>query len=243
MFSRTTTIISRRTAAPRLSAFHDGRTMSQKTLFQAIKEDHEEMYEYHDQYERAQDRNDVDAQARWARQLTWEIARHAVGEEIVVYPLMERHLGAKGKELADHDREEHLQVKEELYKLEQLQPGTEEYHALMTKMMATLHHHNDDEEIKDLPLLEPNIGEDASKQAAQSFKTTKKFVPTRSHPSAPNQPPLETFVGFLTAPIDKLKDMFAQFPTAEEKEEAKQELEGRDHDAKAGRNKDRAGPE
>ena len=65
------------------------------------------MYEYHDQYSRAWDRKDINAQTRWARQLTWEVARHAVGEEIVVYPLMEKHLGDKGRELADHDRKEH----------------------------------------------------------------------------------------------------------------------------------------
>lgn len=65
------------------------------------------MYEYHDQYKRARKRNDVEAQGRWARQLTWEVARHAVGEEIVVYPLMQKHLGQRGVELANHDREEH----------------------------------------------------------------------------------------------------------------------------------------
>ena len=68
------------------------------------------MYEYHDEYKRAGVAGDAAAQARWARQLTWEIARHAVGEEIVVYPLMEKHLGSEGLELADHDRDEH-QVK------------------------------------------------------------------------------------------------------------------------------------
>ncbi len=66
------------------------------------------MYEYHDQYERARDRGDVDAQVRWVRQLTWEVARHAIGEEIVVYPLMEKHLGDKGRQLSDHDREDHM---------------------------------------------------------------------------------------------------------------------------------------
>ena len=70
-------------------------------------------------------------------------------------------------------------VKEQLYKLESLQPGTEEYHRLITTVMESLHHHNDDEEIKDLPLLEPAIGAEGSKQAAQSFKKTKKLVPTR----------------------------------------------------------------
>ena len=48
-----------------------------------------------------------------------------------------------------------------------------------------------------------------------------------AHPSAPNQPPLETLVGFLSAPIDKLKDEFSKFPTDEMKEEAKQELGGK----------------
>lgn len=121
-------------------------------------------------------------------------------------------------------------------------------------MMASLHHHNDDEEIKDLPLLEPAIGTDASKEAALSFKKTKKLVPTRrvasiptvlmrthrsrvrrGHPSIPNKPPAETLLGFLEAPIDKIKDWFAAFPTEEEMKEAKEELKHRDHDAATGR--------
>ena len=60
-----------------------------------------------------------------------------------------------------------------------MQPGTEEYTTLLNRMMQSLHHHNDDEEIDDLPLLEPAIGESTSKEAAQDFKRTKKFVPTK----------------------------------------------------------------
>jgi hypothetical protein len=45
-------------------------------------------------------------------------------------------------------------------------------------------------------------------------------VLNRAHPSVPNKPPFETLVGFLAAPVDKLKDMFAKFPTEEMKEEA-----------------------
>jgi hemerythrin-like domain-containing protein len=188
----------------------------QQTLTQAIAEDHQEMYEYYDQYQKAA--GNADAQERWARQLIWEIARHAVGEEIVVYPLMEKHLGEQGKKQADHDREEHQDVKEMLYKIESLTPATEEYSALLKQVMDHLRHHNDEEEQKDLPLLEPAIGEEASRQAAAEFTRTKKFVPTRAHPGAPNQPPLETLAGFLAAPIDKLKDAFAKFPTQEMKD-------------------------
>ena len=61
------------------------------------------------------------------------------------------------------------------------------------------------------------------------------LLATRGHPSIPNKPPVETLVGLLEAPIDKIKDWFASFPTAEEKAEAKEELKHRDHDAAAGR--------
>ncbi|KAJ7443920.1 HHE domain-containing protein [Mycena galericulata] len=220
MFSRvllTTSRTASHSARPFLTLT---RTMASKQrLTDAIKEDHQEMYEYHDYYKKSA--GDPDAQTRWARQLTWEIARHAVGEEIVVYPLMEKHLGEEGLKLADHDREEHQHVKEILSHLESLTPGTNEYDKLIEKMMVSLHHHNDDEEVKDLPLLEPYLGEKASESAASQFSLTKKFVPTRAHPDAPNKPPFETLAGFLVAPIDKLKDAFSKFPTQEMKDSVK----------------------
>ncbi|KAK7042210.1 Hhe domain protein [Favolaschia claudopus] len=190
---------------------------TKQTLTQAIKEDHEEMYEYHENYRKFA--GDADSQARWANQLRWEIARHAVGEELVVYPLMEKHLGAQGLKLADHDREEHQHVKEMLYKMESMTPGSAEYDKILERMMASLHEHNDSEEVNDLPLLEPHLGE-GSQQVASQFSLTKKFAPTRAHPSAPNKPPFETFAGFLAAPIDKLRDAFTKFPTNETKEAA-----------------------
>ena len=66
-----------------------------------------------------------------------------------------------------------------LYHLESLKPEDEDYTRTIELVMASLHPHNDDEEIKDLPLLESAIGLDASHQAAQTFKKTKKLVPTR----------------------------------------------------------------
>lgn len=34
----------------------------------------------------------------------------------------------------------------------------------------------------------------------------------RSHPSAPDKPPFETVVGLMTAPVDKLINLFNKFP-------------------------------
>lgn len=111
-------------------------------------------------------------------------------------------------------------VKDRLYKIESLAPASPEYASLLSEIMAHLREHNDSEELNDLPPLEKAIGVEASQKAAASFSRTKKFVPTRAHPSAPNKPPLETLAGFLAAPMDKLKDAFAKFPTEEMKEQA-----------------------
>ncbi|PPQ79454.1 hypothetical protein CVT25_002616 [Psilocybe cyanescens] len=188
-------------------------------LIDAVADDHQEMYTYYDQYVKST--GDADAQERWSRQLTWEVARHAIGEELVIYPLMEKHLGEQGKKLADNDRAEHQEVKNLLYQLESLKPGTSEHAALLKNIVDHLKPHNDSEEQEDLPLLQKAIGEEGAVKAAASFTRTKKFAPTRSHPSAPNQPPFETLAGLMAAPIDKLKDMFSKFPTEEQKDSIK----------------------
>jgi hypothetical protein len=52
---------------------------------------------------------DLDEKRRWQNQFTWDLARHAVGEELVVYPALEKVL-ADGKRVADRDRKEHQTV-------------------------------------------------------------------------------------------------------------------------------------
>jgi len=179
-------------------------------LWEAVAEDHQEMYEYFDSYQKAH--GDFAAQQRFANQLLWEVARHAVGEEIVVYPLMEKHLGPEGLAAADKDRAEHQHVKELLYKLEHLQAGNADFDTTIKQVMDHLRPHNNDEETKDLPQLEAKMSPDELTKAAADFKRTKQFAPTRAHPSAPNKPPYETIAGLFALPLDKLKDMFTSFP-------------------------------
>ncbi|PFH49477.1 hypothetical protein AMATHDRAFT_147633 [Amanita thiersii Skay4041] len=189
-----------------------------QTLMDAIKVDHAEINSYYNEFCKAT--GNLDLQQRWANQLTWEVARHAVGEELVAYPLFEKHLGENGRDMADSDRAEHQAVKERLYKLEKLKVGTDEFNTTLKDVMGLLHQHIQSEEQNDLPALESAMGNDASIKAATSFRRTKKFAPTRAHPSAPDKGPFETVTGLLTAPIDKLRDMFTKFPTAEMKQQA-----------------------
>jgi hypothetical protein len=82
----------------------------------------------------------------------------------------------------------------------------------LKSLWSHLSQHIEEEEKDDLPLLEKSLPSGEGDSMAKSFARTKMFVPTGSHPQAPDKPPFETVVGLMTAPIDKLGDMFRKFP-------------------------------
>lgn len=79
------------------------------TISDAIIKDHRELKQYYDEV--VNNPNDHDHQQRFGNQFTWELARHSIGEELVVYPAFEKYLGAKGRTMAEHDRNEHHKVR------------------------------------------------------------------------------------------------------------------------------------
>ena len=77
------------------------------TIADAIKQDHRELQSY---YKNIVNAKDEDTKVRYQNQFTWELARHSIGEELLLYPAFEKHL-SDGKERAKKDREEHGKVK------------------------------------------------------------------------------------------------------------------------------------
>jgi hemerythrin superfamily protein len=74
---------------------------------EAIKQDHRELEDY---YNKIVNATDDDTKTAYQNQFTWELARHSIGEELVVYPAFEKNL-ANGKSMADKDRREHQTVR------------------------------------------------------------------------------------------------------------------------------------
>lgn len=72
-----------------------------------VKTDHRELEDYYDKMMRA---TDDDTKTRWQNQFCWELARHSIAEELVVYPAMEKNLGVAGKDQAEKDRAQHQTV-------------------------------------------------------------------------------------------------------------------------------------
>ena len=52
----------------------------------------------------------LDEKIEWRNQFTWALARHAVSEELTMYPAMEKHMGQEGLDLTNVDREQHQAV-------------------------------------------------------------------------------------------------------------------------------------
>lgn len=72
-----------------------------------IKQDHREIESY---YKAILSTQDNDEQTRYQNMFTWELARHSVGEELVLYPAMEKYT-RNGEEAIEKDLREHQNVR------------------------------------------------------------------------------------------------------------------------------------
>ena len=83
-----------------------------ETISEAIGADHRSIDEYAENIKSATD----DAEkVRWRNQLTFTLARHAISEELTLYPAMEKWLGDEGVQLTKTDKEQHQGVRTPLY--------------------------------------------------------------------------------------------------------------------------------
>jgi len=182
--------------------------MTEQKISQLIAHDHAELKQA---YRNIKNASDADTKTRWRNQFTWELARHSIAEELIVYPAMETNV-ANGKSMAEKDRQEHQVVKELLYKIQDMDVEKSEFEPTLDELMKNLSQHIDEEEAHDMPALEKAISPEDSQSMSTKFNLTKKFIPSQSHPSAPSRPPFETVAGMLAAPIDHIKDLFKKFP-------------------------------
>lgn len=209
--------------------------MAPQTISEAIGDDHKSIDSYAENIKKA---SSLDDKIKWRNQFTWALARHAISEELTMYPAMEKHMGQEGLDLTNVDREQHQavsdppsppfptleppsltlpQVKEDLYKLQSLSPSSPSFAPLLERLLTDLHTHIEHESKEDMPRLEKLLSKEESQTLAKSFERTKMIVPTRSHPSAPNRPYFENLATMLAAPIDRFRDLVRTFPEAESK--------------------------
>ena len=134
-----------------------------------------------------------------------ELVRHAVAEEMYVYPVMRKYL-ADGENAVEHDIEEHKELERTMKQLEAADVSGPEFDAGLRRMEALLADHVRDEEADQFPELRRAVPREELVELAGKVETAKKLAPTRPHPGAPNSELFHKLVGPGVGMVDRLRD-------------------------------------
>jgi hemerythrin superfamily protein len=177
-------------------------------IIDLIKTDHRELEDYFGRYKSA---SNMEEGKKWFNQFLWEICRHSVAEEVVLYNMMES-INDRGKELGEKSREDHRKLKMMLEDLRK-EKDDDAFDKKFEDVFKNLMDHIKMEEVEDLAFIQENVSLEKRQSAGKMFSMKKHLVPTRPHPEIPDKPTaLELALGLLVTPFDKLRDMFTSFP-------------------------------
>jgi hemerythrin superfamily protein len=147
-----------------------------------------------------------------ADQLIAELVRHAVAEEMFVYPAMREHL-PNGDEVVEHDKQEHHELEVLMKRLEGLDAGDPQFMETVAELRDVLRDHVQDEEGEQFPLLRANIPADRLISLKEKVEAAKNAAPTRPHPGAPNSALFHKLVGPGVGLVDRLRDRLSDRST------------------------------
>lgn len=177
-------------------------------ITEEIQKDHRELESHYKNYKAAKSTEESN---KWFNLFLWEICRHSAAEEIIMYNLMELQ-GEEGKKLSEKSREDHRNLK---VMLEDLRNEKDEkaFEAKFDKVYTAFQDHIKMEETDDVDYIKKNVSTAKRATAAKMFSFKKNLVPTRPHPEIPDKPTtVELALGMLAYPVDKMKDLFTEFP-------------------------------
>lgn len=164
--------------------------------------DHRDIMELLSQIERTPDagqRRDL------ADTVIAEVMRHAVAEEMYVYPAIKDHV-PNGAEEVEHDKQEHDEIVQVMKQLEGVDSSEPTFLQLVRDLEAKLRHHANDEETDQFPKLRSHIPTAELVDLGSKVEKAKKLAPTRPHPSAPHSELFHKTVGAGVGMIDRLRD-------------------------------------
>src|SRR3954451_12682773 len=118
----------------------------QRDVIEILERDHREVEEMFRELETLRGASTEDAKARRKEltdQVTIELVRHSVAEEVLVYPKVEDQVSA---EEVEHAREEHAEAEETLHRLEKLDADDPAFDDELATLMGEIRHHIEDEE-------------------------------------------------------------------------------------------------
>ena len=179
----------------------------QRDVIEVLEHDHREVKEMFTELESlrgASNEEERERRKELTEQVTIELVRHSVAEEVLVYPKVENEVS---EEEAEHAREEHAEAEETLQRLEKLDADDPAFDDELATLMEEIRHHIEDEEGQMFAHMRQVIDEDELRTLGKRVEAFKKVAPTRPHPNVPNEALPRAAAGPAASLFDRMRDL------------------------------------
>src|SRR5215217_5322721 len=179
----------------------------QRDVIEVLEHDHREVEQMFAELESLRRAATDEAKSRrkdLADQVTIELVRHSVAEEVLVYPKVEDQVSA---EEAEHARKEHAEAEKTLHRLEKLDADDPAFDDELATLMVEIRHHIADEEGEIFVHMRQVIDGDDLRKLGARVEAFKKVAPTRPHPHVPNKPLPRMAAGPAASLFDRMRDL------------------------------------
>ena len=179
----------------------------QRDVVEILEHDHREVEEMFAELESLRGASTEEQQSRrkeLTEQVTIELVRHSVAEEVLVYPKVEKQVSS---DEAEHAREEHAEAEETLQRLEKLDSDDPSIDDELQTLMEEIRHHIEDEEGQMFAHMRQVIDEDELLKLGERVEAFKKVAPTRPHPNVPNEAVPRMAAGPAASLFDRMRDL------------------------------------
>jgi hemerythrin superfamily protein len=179
----------------------------QRDVIEVLEHDHREVEQMFQELESLRGASTDEARQRRKEltdQVTIELVRHSVAEEVLVYPEVDAKIS---KDEAEHAREEHAEAEETLHRLEKLDADDPAFDDELATLMQEIRHHIEDEEGQMFAHMRQVIDEDELRKLGGAVEAFKKVAPTRPHPHVPNDPVSRLAAGPAASLFDRMRDL------------------------------------
>ena len=179
----------------------------QRDVIEVLEHDHREVEQMFSELESLRGASTDEQKTRrkdLTDDVTIELVRHSVAEEVIVYPRVE---GKVGKDEVEHAREEHAEAEETLAKLEKLDADDPKFDDELAELMKEIRHHIEDEEGEMFAHMRQVMDSDQLRALGGRVEAFKKVAPTRPHPNVPNTPVPRAIAGGPASLFDRMRDL------------------------------------
>ena len=179
----------------------------QRDVIEVLEHDHREVEEMFKELEGLRGASTEEDKARRkeiTEDVTIELVRHSVAEEVIVYPKVEEKVSS---EEVEHAREEHAEAEETLQRLEKLDADDPSFDDELATLMEEIRHHIEDEEGEMFAHMRQVMDEDELRTLGSRVEAFKKVAPTRPHPNVPTEALPRTAAGPAASMLDRMRDL------------------------------------